>query len=76
MASSLSQRRRSPASLVLARLDVPLRQVAAALGVSVASVSAQLAGKRPADVCLIPVVRALADDNAAVEIERLLEGDQ
>ena len=61
---------------MLARAGVPLRQVAAALGVSVASVSAQLGGNRRPDRCLIPVIRGLAGELAAAEIATLVKGQQ
>ena len=65
-------RRRSPASLVLARQGVTLSQVAAALGISTSAVSIQLAGRRRRHPALIPVLRSLVGVAATDEILVLL----
>lgn len=64
--------RRSPASLVLSREGVALRDVACALGTSVADVSTQLAGLRRPSLRLLPVLRALAGREAAANVQILL----
>lgn len=65
---------RSQAALILSDRGVTLREVAAALGVSVSAVSMQLAGRRPTHAGLIPVIRCLAGVSAASSVERLLDG--
>jgi predicted transcriptional regulator len=65
-------RRRSLASLVLARYGVSLAQVAEALGLSASAVSMQLAGRRHLHPSLLAVVRALAGTETAEEIAALL----
>ena len=69
---SSDPRRRSAASLVLARCGVRVRDVAQALELSDSAVSLQLAGRRQIHPSLIAVVRALAGPEAAHEVERLL----
>ncbi len=64
--------RRSPASLVLSREGVSLRDVARALGISVADVSTQLAGLRRPNPRLLPVLRALAGRDSAAKVQILL----
>jgi predicted transcriptional regulator len=66
-------RRRSLASLVLARRGVSLAQVGEALGVSTSAVSMQLARRRRPHPSLLAVVRALAGNEAAEEIAALLD---
>ncbi len=64
--------RHSPASFILARNGVSLRDLARALGASTANVSMQLAGIGPPHPRLLPVLRALAGSETAAEVQRLM----
>lgn len=61
--------RRSPASAVLARDGVLLRDLAQVLGLSVAEVSLQLAGLRSLHPRLLPTLRALAGAQTGAQIQ-------
>lgn len=66
------RRLRSPASVVLAREGVLLKEVAAALGITSAAVSMHLSGQRRPHPSLFPVLSALAGAEAADEIRSIL----
>jgi len=64
--------RQSPASAILAREGVLLRDLAQILGLPVAEVSMQLAGLRSLHPRLLPTLRALAGAQTGTEIQKHL----
>jgi transcriptional regulator with XRE-family HTH domain len=72
MAQPLAKRRFSNGALILAQHGIRQQTIADALGVTKQFISLQLAGERSLSPSLVPVVRALAGDDAAAELEAAL----